>query len=326
MQVEPVAQTVGPLENGFSQSNINVSPYHSREASATALTVLALSSSRGSDRGGRLNRDRGDWRAGAAGGGRAAEGRAEGSELDVGECDLGVGAGGLDDRGRAGGGRAVTTGNTGRSRVRGGRVVGVEPEHLGRVVVPERHDEGHAGLKGVAHDLETSELLEAVGVAEGRLLSIAEVVGDGVVASDSLNGGGRGLEDDTVLDEDAADLSEVASGRVVRGQELSDDCDRLGGVDCEARAEERFRAHAEGVEVASILVAETILALVTVTALGVAFAASLARDGADVRGDCSTHGVGFPNIHFVTAGSELTSAGVRVVGRRGPAHTVSLYD
>ena len=104
---------------------------------------------------------------------------------------------------------------------------------------------------------------------------------------------------------------------------MGNDGDRLGRVNSETRAEERRVAHTEGVEVASVLVTETILTFVTVTTV-IAGAAGLALDGADVWSEGSTHGVGLPDVHLVTAGSVRTGTGVRVGGGWCPAFDVSL--
>ena len=89
------------------------------------------------------------------------------------------------------------------------------------------------------------------------------------------------------------------------------------------RTKEGLVAHAPRVEVAAVLVADTVVTLVTVTAVG-AFAAGLALDGADVGGDGSAHGVGFPDIHLVAAGTVGTRSSVGVVGVGSPVEEVSL--
>lgn len=175
------------------------------------------------------------------------------------------------------------------------------------MVVPERENENHAALEGAAHGGEATLALEAVRVAERSLLGIAVSVRDRVVRGESGDVGLRVLDDDAILDVDAADLDEVSRRRVVGGDELGDDGDLLVGVDGEARAEEALGALAERVEVASILVANSVVAFVTVTALS-ARAAILAVDGTYVRGHSSGIRVGLPDIHFIAASTITASS------------------
>jgi hypothetical protein len=82
---------------------------------------------------------------------------------------------------------------------------------------------------------------------------------------DAGDGGERVLDDLPALDVEAADFSERSSGRVVVSNELGDNSDGLVGVDGQTRAEEVLDTHAERVEIASILVAQTLGSLGTVT-------------------------------------------------------------
>ena len=191
------------------------------------------------------------------------------------------------------------------------------------MVVPDGHDEGHAVLEGVAHLGKTAEGLEGVGVAEGTLLRVAERVGDGVERAHAGDVRLRVGDDPAVLDVETADLGERARGLVVVRQELRHDRELLAGVDGEAGAEEGLVAHAPRVEVAAILVADTVVPLVTITALG-ARATGLALDAADVGRERSTVLVRLPDIHLVTAGTKLAGARVRVAGRACPTLNVGL--
>ena len=64
---------------------------------------------------------------------------------------------------------------------------------------------------------------------------------------------------------------------------LSDNGELLGGIDGLAGPEEVPVTHTVGVEVTSILVADTVLTVVTVTAVGLVLAASLSRMSAAVH-------------------------------------------
>lgn len=291
------------------------------EANTTALSPLSdgnASGGRGSRRGG--NRDgagRGVGRGNGDGGGGAGEGRVEVAELDVGEGDGRAGGDGLDSGGDTGGRGASTASNTGAGGIGADGVVAVEPLHVGGVVVPDGEREDHSAAHGVTHTSETTVLSEVVGVAEGGLLLSAEVVGDLVGLGDSGDVGLRVGDDLTVLNVEAADGAERAGVGAVVGNELGDDGEDTGGVDGQALAEEGLVAHAEGVEVAAVGVAETgVPGAVRTRAAGLA--GGLAGVGREGRGVV----VGLPDIHLTAAGTERTSTSV---GRGGvPADKVGL--
>lgn len=201
------------------------------------------------------------------------------------------------------------TSNSRQGRVRRGCVVGVEPEYVDSVVIPERHNENHALLRRVTHGLQATHCLKCVSVVERGLLGVAEVIGERVGCVHPGDVRLEVLDNLAVLDVQAADL------RGVRGQELCDSGDNLSRVDREVWAEERFVTHAEGAEVKSILVAENIVAVVGVITTVSFRAASLALNTAHVRGHSSTHGVGHPDIHLNAASAVFASSHVRIVGR-----------
>ena len=128
-----------------------------------------------------------------------------------------------------------------------------------------------------------------------------------------------------VLDVEAADLREGAGGGARVGDELGDDGELGVGVDGLARAVEGRVAHAVGVIVAAVAVAETLVA----GGAGVGAAIS-ARAGGLLghrawvwrvgRGD----GVGLPDVHLGAAGTGRAAAGVGVVAGWGPALDVGL--
>ena len=190
-----------------------------------------------------------------------SESGANGTDLDVAVDDLGVGALSLDVGGNTGGGGASTSSNTRGAGVLGGRIVGVEPEHVDRMVVPDGEGENHATTEGAAHGRHTSELGEVVVVAESGLLFGTELVGDAVGLGHAADLGDAVVDDDAVLDVLAADLGELAGVGAVSGDELGDDCHLALGVDLHTRAVESLVAHAVRIEVATIRIAYTGIAL-----------------------------------------------------------------
>lgn len=255
---------------------------------------------------------------GALGSSSLVEGGANGAEPDVGEDDAGVGAVLLEILGLAGGGGAGTAGNSELAWVGIGGVGGVEPQHVDRVVVPERHDEDVAAGERCAHGVEAAELGEGVVVAEGGLLLAAEGVGDGVAGCGRDLGLGV-LVNLAVLHVEALDLAERGAG----ADELGHDGHFRLGVELHARAVEALVAHAVAVKVAAILIADALVAVVAVAAVS-ACAGSDTRALAGMRGVGGRDGVGLPDVHLGAAGADVTLTGVGVVLSAVPARNVSL--
>lgn len=282
------------------------------------------------------------------------EGAVDLAELDVAVDDRGGGVVGLNVRGHTAAGRAGTARGPGVGRVNG--VGRVEPQHVGVVVVPQAHDEDHAVGHGRGHGVEAALLRKVVGAVGGRLLGGAVVVGDGV-ARDARHVG-RGVANGlAVLDVEALDLVEGAG---VVSQELGHDREHLGGVDelgaaavepvflCVSRlvcclplffwwsqyvrrdggdngSNLRGVTHAVGVEVASVRVTSTTVAVGRVRSAAVVTSAHVLRDvGAAVGGQGRGDQVGLPDVHLDTAGAMVADTGVGVVGRGRPAVDVAL--
>lgn len=112
-------------------------------------------------------------------------GRSDGAHFDVAELDGGAGLLLLDVRRHARAGRARSARHARLAGVAVGREVAVEPEHVGVVVVPQRHDEHHAALHGLAHLAQAALDLVVVDVAEQVLGGRAELVRDRVVRAQS---------------------------------------------------------------------------------------------------------------------------------------------
>lgn len=198
--------------------------------------------------------------------GSRAEGAADGANLDVAVDDLGVGAVLLEVGGFTGGDSACTASNT---RGGGALVSGegrVEPKHVDGMVVPNGESEDHSTANRATHSLQATKFLELVLVTEGLLLRIA------VGSRDTVTGNASDLahavvNDLAVLDVLAADLSECTTVSAVVGDELSDNGELGLGVDSLAGAVERSVTLAVAVEIASILVTDTVVTVVAVTAL-----------------------------------------------------------
>ena len=133
------------------------------------------------------------------------------------------------------------------------RVLRVEPEHVRRMVVPQRKHEHHPVVERLAHARHAPAVREGRVVVERGLLLRAELVRDRIELVHALDGGLGVLDDLPVLDVDAPDLGEVAIRGAVGGDELGDNGDRLGGVDNHVRAVETGVAHAVRVEVTTSL-------------------------------------------------------------------------
>ena len=293
--------------------------------SATLAIVLShTGATRATSSGSGRSRLRGGGGSAAGVRATAVEGRADGADLDVGVDDGGVGVVGLDIGGGARGDVAGTTGDTGGGGCASGRVVAVEPEHVGRVVIPQGHDEDHALGERSAHALQAAVLGEDVLVLEQALLGGAVVVGDGVAAD---AGPGRlGVGDHlAVLHVEALDLLEGAAGGAVVGDELGDDGELALGVDGHARTVEGLVALAEGVEITSVGVAGAAVAVGAVGATaGVAAAHHLAGGVAGVRSEGRGDAVGLPDIHLRAAGAVVASTRIGIIGGGLPSINVGL--
>lgn len=153
-------------------------------------------------------------------------------------------------------------------------------------------------------------LLETVGVTEGRFLGVAEVSGNGVEGLHAGNVNLGVLDDATILNVDTANFRESARCLVVVGKELGDDCELAASVDGPAAAIEVRDSHTEGVKVTAVRITETIEATLNSTVL--ARAASLAINGAGMRGIGCRDGISLPNVHLIAAGTEVARSSVGV--------------
>jgi len=244
------------------------------------------------------------------------------ADFDVRVGDGGIGALSFKVFGLSGVSGAGTTSSTEAGRVDG--VGRIEPEHVCIMIVPDREGKDHAVLVNTSgHTVDSTLVLEAIAVAKGALLRGAEFFGDRIIRIHPGNVHFGVLDDLAVLYVDATDLLEFAVGSAIRGDELGNDGKFLLCVDGHARSVERLVTHAVGVEVAAIWVADSAVAVVGGVALGVG-ASVLPRHGAWMGSVGGSDGVGFPDIHLVTAGAifSISTVGIAIGGV--PAFNVGL--
>ena len=135
------------------------------------------------------------------------------------------------------------------------------------MVIPHGHDEDHTLFHCFAHLLESTLGFVGVGVLEDFLLSSTGLVSDRVVGK-STNLCLWMLDLFTVLDEESLDFNEITLIGVVTGNELGHNGEWFVSVDLFAWSEEVFNTHSEGIDIATVLVADTLISLsgVVVTA------------------------------------------------------------
>ena len=147
------------------------------------------------------------------------------------------------------------------------------------MIIPNTHHEHHTLLQRCAHRGHATLHGKLIRVSKGRLLRRTETITDIIPGHAGDLGLGVG-DDDPVLDVESVDGGEGTGRGAVGGEELSHDGEGLGGVDCHGGPEEGRVAHAVGVEIAAVGVAEGGVAGVD-TAIG-ARACCLFGDGAGV--------------------------------------------
>jgi hypothetical protein len=253
-------------------------------------------------------------------------GRADGTNLDVGIGDGDATAVSLNLGWHTGGGWARATSDTRSRWVSVGGVVGVEPEHVDRIVVPDGENESHTAGEGLVHWAHTTLAEPVVVVALGGL-DICAVVGlDGIVSRGDTWDVDVGVgDDDTVLDIETADFRESTAGGSSGGQELGDNGEWLGGIDTgESWAVEVLDTIAVRVEVASALVANTSRAVSITAVVAASTAAVRTIDCARMGGIGGRDGVGLPEIHFIAACAVFALSAVGAVGIWVPADVVGL--
>jgi hypothetical protein len=244
------------------------------------------------------------------------EGGVDGANLDVGVCDARVGDVGLKLSRDTRVGGTSTTGSTWRGL--GGGVGRVEPESVGVVVIPEGHNEGHAGRQGLTHSRKASLCEETGIVTEGSLLGGAVVSSDGVTGNAS--NGGRWVGDDlATLDVEALDLSEWVT------DELSDDSEWRRRVNGQALSVEVSDTLAIRVEVTSIGIAGSGVSVARVGSSAVVrLTLHLGEPFAWVRSESIRNRVCLPDIHLGAARTVVANTSIWVIAGWRPAFDVAL--
>jgi len=239
--------------------------------------------------------------------------RANRAKPDVGEHNSSIRRMGLHILGLTRRSRALATHTARLLRARVGRIRRVEPEHVGRMVVPERHDQDVAASKRRTQRTKPTQRLERRLVAKNALLLLTKPIRDGV-SSRAGNGRVRVWKHLTVLHVEALNLAELGA----RAHELRYHRHHLVRVERCAGPVEVAHTHAVAIEVAAVLVAHSAVA---VTAIAARRARAFLKPGAlaRMRRVGSGDGVGFPNVHFRAARPDFAGPGVGVRGRRVPA-------
>ena len=211
----------------------------------------------------------------------------DGAESDVAVFDGGGRVAGFNVGGNAGGSWARAAGDSGNAGIGIGGEVGVEPQHVDVVVIPQAHDQDHALLHGVAQRLQTSFDRMVVDIAEQLLSGDAHLFGDGVEGGEAWEVGlpkpattktirnciklllrsqrkelYLGVFDfHAILDVETAHFNEVSVGCAVGCQELGDDGDGFRRVHrkVSSRSVVSLVSHTVVAEVAAILVANAVV-------------------------------------------------------------------
>mmetsp|Transcript_30163 Transcript_30163/g.99792 ORF Transcript_30163/g.99792 Transcript_30163/m.99792 type:complete len:489 (+) Transcript_30163:261-1727(+) len=193
---------------------------------------------------------------------------------------------------------------------------GIEPLHMVAEVIPECEGQYHATVEGLAHGPQSTLGGELVVVALGVGPCLDEGIflggADRVRYRVALNANRRGLRilnDIAILDVEPSDLGQLASIGTVLGQELRHDGDGPVRVDGSVGPEERLVSHAEGIELATVLVAKALVILVPVAITAIR-ACAPSRPNAAARMSCHgcSHAIGLKYVHFCatrTSGARL---------------------
>jgi hypothetical protein len=171
--------------------------------------------------------------------------------------------------------RAVPAEGTCVSGVNG--VSGIQPQHVGEVVIPQGHDEDDTSINSLLDGIHAA-LRQEIGAILGVCNPVgAELIGDGVVGL-AVDGVSRVLNDLAILLVELLHFGKFAMVGSISSDELRSHGDWLGAVNLElgSSTKEIVDTQPVGLNVTSILVAqavETVVALIVAAIL--TFAASL---------------------------------------------------
>jgi len=148
-----------------------------------------------------------------------------------------------------------------------GGVGAVQPEHVGIVVIPQRHDENHASIDGLLHGIQASLLQEIRAILGNGNPVCAEVVSDGVVLL-SVDRVRWVLNGPAILLVELLHLNKLTVVGAIVGDELRGHRDGLGAVNLEvgAWAEEIVGAQPVRLDVTTVLVAQAAEAVLAIVA------------------------------------------------------------
>jgi len=163
-------------------------------------------------------------------------------------------------------------------------VSGVQPQHVGVVVIPQGHHEHHTSVDGLLDGAEPSLVFEVRAILSSCHPIIAEIICDGVVgvAVDSVRWVFNRL---AVLRVELLHFHKLAMVSAIVCDELRGHLDRLCAIHLEIRAWAEEVVHAQPVrlDVAAVLVAHALEPVVTVVATVGARTPSLITWGASMH-------------------------------------------
>mmetsp|Transcript_72377 Transcript_72377/g.172882 ORF Transcript_72377/g.172882 Transcript_72377/m.172882 type:complete len:294 (+) Transcript_72377:772-1653(+) len=213
------------------------------------------------------------------------------------------------------------------------RVVRVQPHHVNIDVIPKGKCRNVPAAQGLAHGLVATFLLKVVLVIEKLLHVLARLVCDGVWIARCLrkDRDGWACHRTAVLHVEAANFRKIARVSTIRSEELRHDGHRPARVDSPLRSRtiERSVLVPERVDVAAILVTNSVVSLTAVIVSTLSAAAHVLTRGVNVTrvwGISRCHFVRLPNVHLCTACTIVAKAhGVaEVFGMRLPILRVRL--
>lgn len=200
--------------------------------------------------------------------GRLGKGGADRTELDVRERHLRIRILALDIRRYARASWAVATTNAGGIAALVSRIVTIQPQHVGVVIIPQTHHEHHARVECLAHGRHTTVLVERILLLGKSLLFVVAPCLSQAVTGETRHLRLRVGDDLATLDVEALNFEVVA-----RPDKLGHHCEFLGCVDRLARTIEVLDTNAVRVEVTAVGVAVAGVSILGICAAALAVGA-----------------------------------------------------